>query len=486
MKNKNQKIYESLQLFNTESKTIFSCMNGHQYDENKIEALNILPLSIPTELKKIDVFFVPSFNSRPTLRVSLKVSQEMLVNDILYLLNLKLKRKIKEIDCVLIKDNRVKSLMSLNQKILEVESKKGFLFCYEIDPQQQKKENFRFLMKIKNTNEEISYPRMFTMNEEMTLKDLKIRVYGFMRRFVHMPDILAQNFAENFENHIEKVKIGKDREDYSDYLEIIKNEYEFLFENNNLAEDMTKNVETFKKSLPFKMSIVSKTSSTNEVLINNFYKLEEDNNLAHFDSSCSMKEIKSVFYKANELDLFIDANCLSEEKLKPLFKCYPVKYKETDKINILDCFNQFSLTTYVENFKKDCIECDKKLYMKRDSLNFLPNLLIIHFKNFVGKNEKILSKVEIEIDNFFLEINDSNKPINYSLYAAVIHKGKSIESGHFTAVCKNKGMWYFFDDSHVEALELQNLMKKLEGDNDENTQPYILFYKRKPDNKIEV
>jgi hypothetical protein len=64
----------------------------------------------------------------------------------------------------------------------------------------------------------------------------------------------------------------------------------------------------------------------------------------------------------------------------------------------------------------------------------------------------------------------------YDLYAICYHHGDDLETGHYTAACKNPydGSWYKFDDSRVTPVEDENAYSELV-----NNTAYMLFYKRK-------
>lgn len=64
----------------------------------------------------------------------------------------------------------------------------------------------------------------------------------------------------------------------------------------------------------------------------------------------------------------------------------------------------------------------------------------------------------------------------YDLYGICYHHGDDLETGHYTAACKNPydGQWYKFDDSRVTKVEDENAYNELV-----NNTAYMLFYKRK-------
>lgn len=63
--------------------------------------------------------------------------------------------------------------------------------------------------------------------------------------------------------------------------------------------------------------------------------------------------------------------------------------------------------------------------------------------------------------------------VQYSLYAVVVHKGLTLDSGHyFTLACDHLDNWYKFDDSYVSISQSEEI-HSLKSPNT----PYILFYK---------
>lgn len=61
----------------------------------------------------------------------------------------------------------------------------------------------------------------------------------------------------------------------------------------------------------------------------------------------------------------------------------------------------------------------------------------------------------------------------YNLFAAVIHAGTTLDSGHYYTLAKDNDQWHKYNDDEV-TLEDEN---HLNGLNRSST-PYILFYRR--------
>jgi hypothetical protein len=66
-------------------------------------------------------------------------------------------------------------------------------------------------------------------------------------------------------------------------------------------------------------------------------------------------------------------------------------------------------------------------------------------------------------------VNTEHSDNLYDLYAVVNHKGESINSGHYTAYCRNPvdDQWRLFDDTHVELVDAKSVIANC---------AYLLFY----------
>lgn len=62
----------------------------------------------------------------------------------------------------------------------------------------------------------------------------------------------------------------------------------------------------------------------------------------------------------------------------------------------------------------------------------------------------------------------------YTLYAAVIHAGTTLDSGHYYTLAKDNDQWHMYNDDVVSVAD----ESELNGLNRSST-PYILFYRRK-------
>ncbi|XP_019870957.2 ubiquitin carboxyl-terminal hydrolase 35 isoform X2 [Aethina tumida] len=100
-----------------------------------------------------------------------------------------------------------------------------------------------------------------------------------------------------------------------------------------------------------------------------------------------------------------------------------------------------------------------------------PQRLILTLKHFKydpvsQQRTKLLQKVELDE---FIQL----ETVQYKLYAAVIHFGSSVDSGHYYTFARDSDDWYKFNDCSVVKTSAEDLcrLRQLET-------PYILFYCR--------
>ncbi|CAG5031542.1 unnamed protein product [Parnassius apollo] len=156
-----------------------------------------------------------------------------------------------------------------------------------------------------------------------------------------------------------------------------------------------------------------------------------------------------------------------------------------------------------------CPQCQRYMpVVKTLGLWSLPDVLVIHLKRFRQQakgrtSTKLTTMVEFPLNDLdmtphLVRRNSSNNESPghsrsprrrhskvaatnpqdniYDLYAICYHHGDDLETGHYTAACKNPydNRWYKFDDSRVTPVDEENAYAELV-----NNTVYMLFYKRK-------
>ncbi|KAK9871640.1 hypothetical protein WA026_013020 [Henosepilachna vigintioctopunctata] len=99
-----------------------------------------------------------------------------------------------------------------------------------------------------------------------------------------------------------------------------------------------------------------------------------------------------------------------------------------------------------------------------------PRRLILTIKHFgydsaTQQKTKLLHRVKLED---YIQLGD----VNYELYAAVVHVGSSVDSGHYYTFAKDNEDWYMFNDCLVVKATTSQLCNLRPPET-----PYILFYR---------
>ena len=110
-------------------------------------------------------------------------------------------------------------------------------------------------------------------------------------------------------------------------------------------------------------------------------------------------------------------------------------------------------------------------------LYYLPKILIICFKRFIKDSyrwEKNDDEVDFPLNNMDMKnfvIGPDKDHSVYDLFAVSQHYG-STGFGHYTAVCKNDGKWFSYNDSSCSETSENDAL---------SSAAYVLFYRRQTD-----
>lgn len=129
-----------------------------------------------------------------------------------------------------------------------------------------------------------------------------------------------------------------------------------------------------------------------------------------------------------------------------------------------------------------CAKCKKKVQAtKRFSIHRASNVLTLSLKRFAnfsgGKITKDIGYPEhLNIRPYMSQTN--GEPVNYGLYAVLVHSGYSCHAGHYYCYVKaSNGQWYQMNDSMVHCSNIKVVL---------NQQAYVLFYLRMLNSKSSV
>ena len=125
-----------------------------------------------------------------------------------------------------------------------------------------------------------------------------------------------------------------------------------------------------------------------------------------------------------------------------------------------------------------CNKCKKHVLAKKKmELYYLPKILIICFKRFIKESLRWIKNddlVEFPINDMDMKdfvIGPDKEHSKYDLFAVSQHYG-STGFGHYTAVCKNNGSWFSYNDSSCSHTSENSVL---------SSAAYVLFYRRQTD-----
>ena len=383
----------------------------------------------------------------------------------------------------------------------------SYIFLYEINnifENNEIKIPVYFIFSKPDGSIELSqYPRLIFCEKNTTLGGFRKKIYFLVRKYIFSPFI---NFKKERIDSLtrEIAKYRKDKLIEDDYIfNLIEEEYEKIFDE-NLSEDEIMCLKEYMRNIPFIITL-------RELKGNKVIKVFElDNMNALSKEFKEMTEIDDIYASINEILEKLDEYAVSVEfnynskyinKQNYKFNSFnsiSIKYpnvseeqeikkkeeeedekEENKKQNLVECFQFFCKEEQLKIGNEwYCNKCKEHLLAKKKiDLYYLPKILIINFKRFIKESEhweKNDENVDFPIINFNMKdliIGPDKEHSIYDLFAVSQHYG-STGAGHYTAVCKNRGKWYNYDDSSVLQTSPKACL---------SSAAYVLFYRRQTD-----
>ena len=381
----------------------------------------------------------------------------------------------------------------------------SYIFLYEINnifENNEIKIPVYFIFSKPDGSIELSqYPRLIFCEKNTTLGEFRKKIYFLVRKYIFSPFI---NFKKERIDSLtrEITKYRKDKLIEDDYIfNLIEEEYEKIFDE-NLSEDEIMCLKEYMRNIPFIITL-------RELKGNKVIKVFElDNMNALSKEFKEMTEIDDIYASINEILEKLDEYAVSVEfnynskyinkqnykfnsfnsisiKYPNVSEVQEIKKEEEDeneenkKQNLIECFQFFCKEEQLKIGNEwYCNKCKEHLLAKKKiDLYYLPKILIINFKRFIKESEhweKNDENVDFPIINFNMKdliIGPDKEHSIYDLFAVSQHYGTT-GAGHYTAVCKNRGKWYNYDDSSVLQTSPKACL---------SSAAYVLFYRRQTD-----
>ena len=361
---------------------------------------------------------------------------------------------------------------------------------------------FLIYLTSENKIELSDYPRIIFCVRNNTLSDFRKKIYLLARKYIFSPFINFEkekidDLSKQIENYINDPSID------DDYIfKLIEEEYNNIFKE-NYSEDEILRLHDYMNDLPFNLRLrellgtkivdIFENDSMNE-LSNEFKKLTKAKDI--FDSindilieledyvltvefNYNSKYINRQNYQFNNYVSIDIESPKKEEEKKEEIKEEKKEEEIYHKPNLVECIKYFCEEEQLKVGNEwYCNKCQEHLLAKKKlDLFYLPKILIINFKRFIKESsrwEKNDENIDFPINNFDMKdlmIGPDKDHSIYDLFAVSQHYG-STEGGHYTAVCKNSGKWYNYDDSSVTVTSPWACL---------SSAAYVLFYRRQTD-----
>ena len=221
-------------------------------------------------------------------------------------------------------------------------------------------------------------------------------------------------------------------------------------------------------------------------------KFKDNIKLDSFDKTFENLDIDltdySIIVEFNENSKYINKEAFDLNSFEKYEMEFTIKKEEPKKGDEEEDDGKMTLRKCIKKFCKEeqleegdewyCSSCKKHVLAKKKmELYYLPKLLIVCFKRFVKdsyrweKNEDFIDFPINDMDMSEFVIGPDKEHSKYDLFAVSQHYG-STGFGHYTAVCKNDGQWFSYDDSSCSETSANSAL---------TSAAYVLFYRRQTD-----
>ena len=412
------------------------------------ETSSTLGLSIPMEFK-LFIYFIPLKPGHAT-KMFIKITDSMYFQSLVEKVSNNMNYEIKSAIFYSVLNLEIKKIFDEKDRVVEILNKNSFLFIIEKEIEISDKKIY-FTCSFYSYDEDLiteldyfedlsffkaaSYPRVFLFQQKEKINF----IFSYLSNYCL--------------NYIEK-------KDHNILIKSIRNMVSKRFE--CVFCNRFKNIMFYCGCLD--NLDVQKSDILNKVVNNKF------------------------FFERISIEIFIIAK-KKKLKLKELNICKDLMSKTFPETQI-DLYQLMNFFTE-EEILEDKIFCNKcgnhEFCTKKIEYEIFPKIFMISLKRFrfhskcikrySKKNEKLLFKspeknsylIEFPIDDLDITNYNNNINLKYELFAVCYHHG-SINSGHYTSICRISDKWYEFNDK---------IMKECEQDKIVNPDAYILFYQQK-------
>ena len=315
----------------------------------------------------------------------------------------------------------------------------------------------------------LTYSKVFSMNQRLTLKDLNKEIFKYYRR--SMDDMVRHdeegNLDDTYYTDFYK-KLNDDSFIENEYSKINKEESFFdLYFYHNLE----KSDSWFYSGPKCEFCNISSDKSS-------FCQIK-------LPQSTPLKEILLKQQISRPIFILVDF-----EKFKENFNQFYTQLEDDtdprlamqEEINIYDCFD---ISKKEERLKKEkdyiCPKCSRRVEPYKAMETFkAPEYLILNIKRIKKKfddlmdmlnNKKDETLVGYTLDGLDLTsyFPGEDEEIIYDLSSILCHMG-NIKNAHYKAIVRNEDEWYDINDTNIKKIEKEEVVTK---------DAYVLVYKKR-------
>ena len=482
------------------------------------DPFNTLNLNIPESSGKrkyqyssdyidiFEIFYVPKYNLRTPIRIKTydvpkKAYFKDWVRSLKNEINFKYNGKIDKLFLTEVSEKKLLGIIDekddkRNFKNLEKED--IYYFTHDI---MNEKENKYIPIYFKDKKGVSEYPRIIMVSEkDCTMDNLRKKIYFNLRKLILSPFKSDNEDADELSKKIFDYTKDVNIED-GPIFELIEKEYQDIFNPKETpSEETNEKINKFINDIPFQIFLTKNIEERDDDRIyminkNNFNNLSNEfNELLQIKSYNDLITNLLLLMEEKDYNIVVEFNNESNYINRSLFKlnnCITNKImyqeieegKESDSdsgiITLKKCFKLFTSEEKLkENDEWFCPKCKQHvLANKKMELYYTPKILIICFKRFIKHSyywEKNEENIIFPINNLdmkeFIVGPDKDHSV-YDLFGVSEHYGGT-GFGHYTAVCKNFGKWYSYNDSSVHETSESNIV---------SNGAYVLFYRRRTD-----
>ena len=477
-------------LFSGQYKNTIECPDCH-WISITYDPFNTLILPIPNKpsivKKNITFFFIPKYSMRSTVKIMARLNGNIkfceVANEIKNIEDFNY--DVENLSFIEVSDKQCVGICDKNDGMFD--NNEHYFFCSEDDKEYKK--IIMLYISTENKNDLSAYPRIFYTGENMSFNEFKMRIYFYARHYILDPfgkeddeDEFKKIFNEYCKNeHINEEKV----------VNYMKEEYIKIFE--NPTEENKELIDKFMNDLPFEFLITNERNSRIDLL--KIQSIEEKLNELNFisESQTEIGKLLDFMEKENHILLLkfnsnssyikqsnLKFNTCSNVKMASVQEnYYNYNYRYQQQYTLKECFECFtSEETLGKGNEWYCHKCKSfKRAKKKMELFYLPKLFIICLKRFSGSSSywgKNDALIEFPINNMDMKdfvCGPDKEYSKYDLFAVSQHYG-GCGGGHYTAICKNFGKWYNYNDSSVSKGSENDVV---------SSAAYVLFYRRTTD-----